>query len=151
MTEDQRELPMDYDETEAPDEGALKFDVFVELDKLSEDEIKEIVEVMVLPAEKRVDALAALEAPEKIGLYYAVYGRYIAPHRPYTPDSDDVRHIIGSKISILATAIQDKLPAMYIWAMDSALLSDITQNTLHNAMQTADAMEEKAEVEEYPH
>lgn len=148
MTEKQKEVPLDYED------AAVTVDVFEELNKLSEDETKKLVEVMLLPSEERIEALKAIDDPARIGVYYAAYGRYIVGQRPYAPTPEQLSNIIGAKMAILTTVVADKLPDMYIWALDSSLMADITQNNLIKAVDTAVAMEEKAEKEEakdYPH
>lgn len=145
MNDKQQELPPEDDD---------RINVFDQIDALTEDETRAIVEVMLLDSSDRVEALMALENPEDVGMYYAVYGRYVATQAPYTPNNDALTDMIGLKISIMEKALDDKLEHGYIWNFDSGLLADITQLTLRTKIKD-DMMDEAldgAPIEkEYPH
>lgn len=127
--------------------------VFEELDALSKEETEAIVRVMILPSDERIEKLEQLEDPADVGVYYAVYGRYIASRKPYAPTDEDLAEIIGAKISLMADAIEDGLSGAYLWALDSSLLTDITQLTLQEEVNGELAQMEKDEkkVKSYDH
>ena len=136
---------------ETTKEGIPVLNIFEELDKLDGNEIDAMVKIMASDAEARMKHFSEMKDPSKIGIYYAAYSRYVVAHRPYSPPKEALVDLIGMKMSVMTQVILDKLPEDIAWALDSAVLTDITANYFKNMVDDAALDGSVDEQKDYPH